>query len=328
MAFSKASVRSVQFTNNVNLTSLALASVGTTGLLRLTNGVSSLDTNTYISGNQTITVSGDVSGSGTTSLALTLADSGVTAGTYTSVTVNAKGLVTSGATATSPTITVSGDATGSGTTSLALTLSNSGVTAGTYTSVTVNAKGLVTAGAAATAPTITVSGDVTGSGTTSLALTLANSGATAGTYKSVTVNAKGLVTAGTNPTTMSGYGITDGATLGANIFTGIQTFVGIKETKIAVAASAIDVSLGTLFTKTISGATTFTISNTAASGLTSCFILELTNGGSATITWWSGVKWAGGTVPTLTSAGVDILGFYTYDGGTIWRGVVLAKDSK
>jgi phage-related tail fiber protein len=278
MAFSKASVRSVQFTNNVNLTSLALASVGTTGILRLTNGVSSLDTNTYISGNQTITVSGDVSGSGTTSLALTLADSGVTAGTY--------------------------------------------------TSVTVNAKGLVTAGSAATSPTITVSGDATGSGTTSLALTLANSGATAGTYKSVTVNAKGLVTAGTNPNTMSGYGITDGATLGANIFTGIQTFVGIKETKIAVAASAIDVSLGTLFTKTISGATTFTISNTAASGLTSCFILELTNGGSATITWWSGVKWAGGTVPTLTSAGVDILGFYTYDGGTTWRGVVLAKDSK
>ena len=32
---------------------------------------------------------------------------------------------------------------------------------------------------------------------------------TAGTYRSVTVNNKGLVTAGTNPTTISGYGITD-----------------------------------------------------------------------------------------------------------------------
>lgn len=39
--------------------------------------------------------------------------------------------------------------------------------------------------------------------------TLAASGATAGTYKSVTVDAKGRVTAGTNPTTLSGYGITD-----------------------------------------------------------------------------------------------------------------------
>lgn len=38
-----------------------------------------------------------------------------------------------------------------------------------------------------------------------------SSGVTAGTYKSVTVNAQGHVTAGTNPTTLSGYGITDAA---------------------------------------------------------------------------------------------------------------------
>ena len=38
------------------------------------------------------------------------------------------------------------------------------------------------------------------------------SGVTAGTYKSVTVNAQGHVTGGSNPTTLSGYGITDGAT--------------------------------------------------------------------------------------------------------------------
>lgn len=40
----------------------------------------------------------------------------------------------------------------------------------------------------------------------------ANSGVTAGTYRSVTVNVKGHVTAGTNPTTISGYGITDAYT--------------------------------------------------------------------------------------------------------------------
>lgn len=38
------------------------------------------------------------------------------------------------------------------------------------------------------------------------------SGVTAGTYKSVTVDANGHVTAGTNPTTISGYGITDAYT--------------------------------------------------------------------------------------------------------------------
>ena len=38
-----------------------------------------------------------------------------------------------------------------------------------------------------------------------------NSGVAAGTYKSVTVNAQGHVTGGSNPTTLSGYGITDAA---------------------------------------------------------------------------------------------------------------------
>ena len=39
-----------------------------------------------------------------------------------------------------------------------------------------------------------------------------NSGVTAGTYRSVTVNAQGHVTGGSNPTTLSGYGITDAPT--------------------------------------------------------------------------------------------------------------------
>jgi hypothetical protein len=96
----------------------------------------------------------------------------------------------------------------------------------------------------------------------------------------------------------------------------------------AIAASAIDVATGGLFSKTISGTTTFTISNPAASGSVSSFILELTNGGSATVNWWSGMTWASGTPPTLTASGVDLLGFYTRDGGTTWRGMLLAKDIK
>jgi hypothetical protein len=30
----------------------------------------------------------------------------------------------------------------------------------------------------------------------------------------------------------------------------------------------------------------------------------------------------------LITSGVDILGFFTSDGGTTWRGLVLSKDSK
>lgn len=51
----------------------------------------------YLAGNQSISVSGDATGSGTTAIALTLAASGVSPAAYAKVTVNAKGLVTSGA---------------------------------------------------------------------------------------------------------------------------------------------------------------------------------------------------------------------------------------
>ena len=90
---------------------------------------------------QVITLTGDVTGSGTGTFAATLAASGVTAGTYNNVTVNAKGLATGGSNVAYLTgnqnITVSGDATGSGTTGIALTLANTSVAAGScllYTS--------------------------------------------------------------------------------------------------------------------------------------------------------------------------------------------------
>ena len=50
----------------------------------------------YLTSNQTVTISGDATGSGSTSIALTLANSGVTIGTYKSVTVDVKGRVTAG----------------------------------------------------------------------------------------------------------------------------------------------------------------------------------------------------------------------------------------
>ena len=81
---------------DADLTAIA-ALAGTSGLLRKTAADTwSLDTSAYITGNQTITFSGDATGSGTTAVTLTLANSGVGAGTYRSVTVDAKGRVTAG----------------------------------------------------------------------------------------------------------------------------------------------------------------------------------------------------------------------------------------
>jgi hypothetical protein len=113
----------------------------------------------YVTGNQSISITGDATGSGSTSIELTLANTAVTPGTYGSatlvpvVTVDSKGRITSVTTASiSGALTFTGDVTGTGTTgsSTTLTLANSGVTAGTYTKVTVDSKGRVTVGASAT----------------------------------------------------------------------------------------------------------------------------------------------------------------------------------
>lgn len=89
----------------------------------------------------------------------------------------------------------------------------------------------------------------------------------------------------------------------------------------AVAAAAIDLATADYFSKTISGPTTFTISNAPTAGTYAEFKLELTNPGT-NVTWWSGVKWAGGVAPTLTATGKDLLTFFTRDGGTTWYGRV------
>ena len=69
------------------------------------------------------------------------------------------------------------------------------------------------------------------------------SGVTQGTYRSVTVNTYGHVTAGTNPTTLSGYGITDAKiasgviTLGSNTITPLTASSTLDATKLSGTAS-------------------------------------------------------------------------------------------
>jgi hypothetical protein len=110
---------------------------------------------------------------------------------------------------------------------------------------------------------------------------------------------------------------------------GADLATGLREAKVTMAANDIDLRAGNYFTKTFSaGSVSITASNVPASGTVGAFILEATNAGLATITWPTGTKWAGGTAPTLTSSGVDIIGFYTHDGGTTWRAMLLSKDSK
>lgn len=99
--------------NTLNIPNYTLAGLGGqpllsgTGFVKANGTTITYDNSTYLTANQTITLSGDITGSGTTAITTALANSGVIAGTYqsattiTPLTIDAKGRVTSvGASAT------------------------------------------------------------------------------------------------------------------------------------------------------------------------------------------------------------------------------------
>ena len=92
-------------------------------------------------------------------------------------------------------------------------------------------------------------------------------------------------------------------------------------------SKTIDLNFGGIVTATIASSTTFTFANPAPTGMCCSFMLVLTNG-STNVTWPGAVKWPGGTAPTLVASGVDVLNFFTIDGGTTWRGSIIQADSK
>lgn len=71
--------------------------------------------------------------------------------------------------------------------------------------------------------------------------------------------------------------------------------------------NTLDLAAATEFTATLTGATTFAFSNAPGAGSAQVVYLRLTNAGSTTITWPLNTKFAGGTAPTLTISGVDLL---------------------
>ena len=92
---------------------------------------------------------------------------------------------------------------------------------------------------------------------------------------------------------------------------------------------SLDIALGNVQTATVDTSTnTFTFDNPSGTGKSCSFTLILTNGGSQTVNWPGAVDWAGGTAPTLTTSGIDILTFMTIDAGTIWYGFLAGADMK
>ena len=117
-----------------------------------------------------------------------------------------------------------------------------------------------------------------------------------------------------------------GTTVGVTTITTTLDVDGAYTSSVsAVGALDIDLSASNYFTKTINGNSTFTFSNPPASGTVGSFTLELTYT-SGTITWPGSVYWngTGQTAPTITAGKVQLFVFSTRDGGTTYRGAVLA----
>ena len=193
-------------------------------------------------------------------------------------------------------------------------------------------------GIAFTGATVT---DVTGADTTLVS-------GTAGTASDLAIwNGDGDLVDGPTPPTGTIVGTTDtqtltNKTLGATTLSGAIT--GADQTVSAInlkdygevtnaigsiggGTQDIDLTAGNVVTGTVdTSTTTFTFSNPTASDEGCGFTLVLTNGGSQTVNWPASVDWAGGTAPTLTTSGVDVLEFFTVDGGTTWYGFAAGLD--
>ena len=100
---------------------------------------------------------------------------------------------------------------------------------------------------------------------------------------------------------------------------GISTFASQVSGITAMGANAVDCSTANYFTKTITGATTFTFTN-VPTGVAYGMTMEVTLNGSNAITWPASVKWPADTAPTITDGKTQLFMFVTDDGGTRWRG--------
>tara|TARA_B100000686_G_scaffold134289_1_gene141303 strand:- start:61 stop:747 length:687 start_codon:yes stop_codon:yes gene_type:complete len=118
---------------------------------------------------------------------------------------------------------------------------------------------------------------------------------------------------------LTGMASTDKVSTATLNVSGISTFASQVSGITAMGANAVDCSTANYFTKTITGATTFTFTN-VPTGVAYGMTMEVTLNGSNAITWPAAVKWPADTAPTITDGKTQLFMFVTDDGGTRWRG--------
>lgn len=168
--------------------------------------------------------------------------------------------------------------------------------------------GTITIGQSTAAQNINIGTGATANAT-SRTIAIANNGASGST---TSINIGGG--AGTSTTNLGGvnkYDATDG--LAATITS---------------ASPTMNLASSDTFMLTATATTNLAFSNPPASGRAKYITLEITNGGNFAITWPTNTRWPGGTAPTLTTNGVDVVAFFTDNGGADYRAALVQKDSK
>jgi hypothetical protein len=90
-------------------------------------------------------------------------------------------------------------------------------------------------------------------------------------------------------------------------------------------SATLDLSTANNFRRQFNGTSTLTFTNAPASNAFG-FTLVTVNAGAYTVNFPARIDWAGGSVPLLTTSGVDVLVFYTFNGGTTYLGFVGGKN--
>jgi hypothetical protein len=181
-----------------NLTSLAALTFASTSFVKMTAvGTFALDTNTYLTANQTITLTGNVTGSGTTSIATTIANLAVTNAMIANSTID----LTAKVTGLLPLANGGSNAN--------LTAVNGGVVYSTATAMAITAAGtsgqVLTSNGAAAPTWQTVSSGVTSANYVFAYDTTTQTVATANTFQDVTFDTNAIINGWTHTTSTASF---------------------------------------------------------------------------------------------------------------------------
>ena len=109
----------------------------------------------------------------------------------------------------------------------------------------------------------------------------------------------------------------------ADLFTATAKHVDLGTTN----AAALDLSTANSFAFTPSAAYAPVVSNVpATANAVVPLMLKVSNGGAFAPTWPTSFRFPSASLPSLTTSGVDILAFASYDAGTTFRFLGISKN--